>query len=63
MNVTSKRHAKGLSLDRQRKQANEIDVTSKVHAMGLVLKLTEEACKRNILDFDVARKGACPQTD
>ena len=52
-----------LSSDLLRKQANGTDVTSKRHAKGLVLRLTEEACKRNRRDFEKAHKGACPQTD
>ena len=51
-----------MSSDRRRKEANATDVTSKRHAMGLVLRMTEEASKRNRRDFKNAREEACPQT-
>ena len=52
-----------MSSDWLRKQANGTDVTTKRHAKGRVLGLTEEASKRNRRDIEKERKGAGPQTD
>ena len=53
----------GLSSDGLWKQANGINVTSKRHAKGVVLRLSVVASEQNRCDFEKAGKGACPPND